>query len=290
VPRGAPNLVCTIFVAEALLDLHEATGREQYLRLASGAVRYIVDELHWRDDKGVHSLAYPLPTSRVPVHNANLLGAALLCRVASALGTGEFIDVALDVARYSVARQRADGSWLYGEASTQGWIDNFHTGFNLSALASIGRSLATTEFERPLRLGFDFYRKHFIRPDGAARYFHDRTFPIDIHCVAQSVITLLEFRHLHAEVDAQAASVMRWAIDNMCDITGYFYYRSLLLGRVKIPYFRWSQAWMLFALACALQVDAQSHDWPSTAVGSMGISPSRTNDTVGAVSEEGVTS
>ena len=36
---------------------------------------------------------------------------------------------------YLLRTQRADGSWWYGEDSKYHWIDNFHTGYNLGALA-----------------------------------------------------------------------------------------------------------------------------------------------------------
>ena len=107
-----------------------------------------------------------------------------------------FLGPALRVARYSAAKQHADGSWDYGEAPSQRWIDNFHTGYNLCALQQIDRYLETDEFEACIRRGFDFYKAHFFREDGAARYFHNRTYPIDIHCVAQSIITLLAFEDL----------------------------------------------------------------------------------------------
>lgn len=251
VERGAPSLVCTVFVAEALLDLYSATGDTRFATHAKGAACYIRSQLYWTDGASVHALAYPLATSRTPVHNANLLGAAFLCRVASELGVSDLAEVALRVARYSVARQREDGSWLYGEARSQAWIDNFHTGFNLSALASIERSFPTGEFSRAIERGFAYFVPTFIRADGAARYFHDRTFPIDAHSVAQSIITLTEFRHLHPNAARRADDVLQWAVKHMWDPAGFFYYRCYPVGRNKIPYFRWSEAWMLLALAWA---------------------------------------
>ena len=262
VPRAAPNLVCTVFVANALLDLYELRGDTANLEYARSAADYLLNELLWSTGETIHSFAYPLSTSRVPVHNANLLGAALLCRVARMTGKSGYMEPALRVARYSAARQRADGSWLYGEARTQQWVDNFHTGFNLSALASIGRDAATREFDHCLRTGFDFYRKHFIRPDGAPRYFHDKTYPIDVHCVAQSILSLVEFRHLHPDSLQQANAVLRWAMSRMWDRAGYFYYRCLPCLTNRIPYLRWSQAWMLSALVATLE--AEVHDNATT--------------------------
>ena len=99
-----------------------------------------------------------------------------------------------------------------------------------------------------MRRGFEFYKAHFFRLDGAPRYFHDRTYPLDIHCVAQSIITLLAFGDFGQDNSQLAFSVFRWAMEHMWDDRGFFYYRVLRLGTVRTSYMRWSQAWMLLAL------------------------------------------
>jgi hypothetical protein len=252
VPRGAPNLVCTLFVAESLLDAYEKRKDPRCLAMAASAAEYIVNDLYWAQGDSIASFSYPLPTIQVPVHNANFLAAAFLCRVSKHTGDSKFTPPALKVARYSVGRQKADGSWFYGEAPTQQWIDNFHTGYNLGALQSISQSLGTAEFDDSIRRGFAFYMAHFFREDGASRYFHNRTYPIDIHCVAQSIITLLTFRELAPEAETKVRSILNWTMKNMWDERGFFYYRVLRTCTIRTPYMRWSEAWMLLALATVL--------------------------------------
>jgi hypothetical protein len=268
VPRGAPNLVCTTFVAEALVDFYEQHHESRCLEMADSAAQYILDELYWSDGDTVAGFGYPLPSVRNQVHNANFLAAALLCRVYKHTGKKEFLDPALKTARYSAAKQQADGSWLYGEAPAQRWIDNFHTGYNLGALRTIQLCAGTNEFEENLRRGFEFYRAHFFREDGACRYFHDRTYPIDIHCVAQSILTLLEFRDLNQDNLTLVRSVFRWAMDHLWDDRGFFYYRVLRLGTIRTSYMRWSQAWMLLALfTLARELSALGEPQAQEAVG-----------------------
>jgi hypothetical protein len=249
VPIGAPNLVCTTFVASVLLDAYQQRNDSRCLAMAISAAEYILNELYWTDGGTLAGFSYPLPSLRNQTHNANFLAAAFLCRVYRHTGREEFLGPALRVARYSAGKQHADGSWYYGEGSSQGWIDNFHTGYNLSGLRSICRDLETTEFEPCIRRGFEFYRTHFFRADGAARYFHNRTYPIDIHCVAQSIITLMEFRDLDRESEPLAYSVLGWAMKHMWDQRGFFYYRVLRSCTIRTSYMRWSQAWMLLALS-----------------------------------------
>ena len=256
VPRGAPNLVCTTFVAGALLDAYQEIGDTRFLEIAASAGEYILNELYYAEGDTVASFSYPLPASKAKVHNANFLAASLFCRLYHQNGDERLLDSALRVARYSAAKQKSDGSWHYGELPTQQWIDNFHTGYNLSALRTICRSLDTSEFEPHIRRGFAFYREHFFREDGAVRYFHDRTYPIDIHCVAQSLLTLLEFQDLDSTNIDLARLVYTWAMKHMWNEAGFFYYRVLPTLTIRTSYMRWSQAWMLLALATLAEHDA----------------------------------
>jgi hypothetical protein len=253
VPRGEPNLVCTVFVANSLLDIYELNREQRCLDMAISAAGYILNELYWTEGGTTASFSYPFPTSQIPVHNANFLAAALLCRAYKHSGEAKFVNAALKVARYSAEKQRVDGSWDYGEASTQRWVDNFHTGFNLCALREISQVIATSEFDDRIRLGFEFYRKHFFTEDNAPRYFHDRTYPFDIHSAAQSIITLLTLKDLDMECERIASSVFKWTMRRMWDERGYFYYQVNRYYTNKICYMRWSQAWMLLALATLLE-------------------------------------
>jgi hypothetical protein len=252
VPSGAPNLVCTTFAASALLDAYEQRRDPQCLNMAASAAEYILNDLYWTEGESSAGFSYPLRSIRVLVYNANFLASALFCRVYKHTGEKKFLEPALRAARCSAAKQNADGSWFYGNAQPQGWIDNFHTGFNLCALQSIGRYAETTEFDSCIQRGFDFYKAHFFREDGAARYFHDSTYPIDIHAVSQSIITPLMLNPLDPANTQLSRTAFQWAMKHMWDARGFFYYRVLRLCTIRTSYMRWSQAWMLLAMSTLL--------------------------------------
>ena len=253
VHRWAPNVVCTSFVADALIDLYESNHENRYLDMARSAAEYMLDELYWTEGNSIASFSYPLPSVRIPVHNANFLGAAVLTRIYRYVGEDKYLEAALKVAQYSVAKQHEDGSWDYGESYTQSWADNFHTGYNLCALQTICKNAVTSEFESQIKRGFDYYKKHFFTKDGVAKYFHNKIYPIDIHSIAQSIITLLAFKELDNSAVNIANAVFRHAITNMWDEQGYFYYQAHRYYRNRISYMRWSQAWMLLALSTLLE-------------------------------------
>jgi len=250
VPKGSPNIICSSFAANALMDVYEFAKDPECLSIATKTAEFLQESLLWRESSFA-CFSYT-PIERTRIHNANLLGAALLCRVGKASGRRTFTETGLAAARYSAASQRENGSWPYGELPSQRWIDNFHTGFNLVALRQIGRNASTTEFEPVIRRGFSFYRAHFFEPSGIARYYHDSTYPVDIHSVAQSLITLWEYQDMDAQGRDLALSVFGWAMNNMWDARGFFYYQRKRYCTVRTPFMRWSQAWMLLALATLL--------------------------------------
>lgn len=253
VPSGAPNLVCTTFVADALFDLFEHTHDERYLEMASSAATYIQRELyHASPDKRAY-FSYPTPAASLAVHNANFLAAALLLRVWRNTGDDALAEAALPATRYSASQQHDDGSWWYGEGSTNQWVDNFHTGYNLCALKAIAKDTGSSEFDTTIAKGVAYYRAHFFTDDAAPKYFDVKTYPLDVHCVAQSVITLLDFREPANDFAELAQRVFDWSIRNMWDDRGYFYYQMHPRWKNRIPYMRWSQAWMTLAIATLLE-------------------------------------
>jgi hypothetical protein len=255
VPRGSPNVICTTFAANALLDAHESGERSQYCEAALKAAQFVLERLYCSDGEAFACFNYT-PLERTQIHNANLLAAALLCRVSNSTGEQKFLIPALQAARFSAAKQNQDGSWYYGERErpSQKWIDNFHTGFDLCALRSIGRFAHTNEFEPNVIRGLDYYRSNFFEPDGAPRYFHDRKYPVDIHSAAQSIITLLALNDLNPDNINSACKVLWWTIEHMWDKRGYFYYQQHRWWKNCVPYLRWGQAWMLLALATLLEM------------------------------------
>jgi hypothetical protein len=179
----------------------------------------------------------------------------LLAKVAASTGDCGLAELALAAARYTAGRIRADGSWLYGETRGDWWIDNFHTGFVLVALQRVSVALNSAELEAALQQGYAYWKAHFFTPDGAPKYYADRTYPIDVHSAAQALLTLLAFSKTDPEAGALAVRTAHWAVENMQDHAGFFHYQIHHTYRIRIPYMRWAQAWMqraLVELECGL--------------------------------------
>ena len=109
-------------------------------------------------------------------------------------------------------------------------------------------------FCNALEKGFKYYKENFFLKDGTPKYYHNKIYPIDIHSVAQSIVTFVKLRDLSGDNINQALKIAQWGIKNMQDKKGFFYFQKHKYFTNKIPYIRWSQAWMAYALSTLIQV------------------------------------
>jgi hypothetical protein len=245
-----PTVVWSGLIGQAFLEAYEVTGETRFLDIAESICRWILALPREKTSEG-SCISYT-GVFQNSVHNSNLLGAAMLSRTWKHRPTNdEYRTVARDAVTYSCARQLPDGSWWYGEEEKYHWIDNFHTAYNLDSLKRYIESAGDTSFEDHLDAGYRYFKTTFFEDSGRPRYYHDRTYPIDIQCASQAIDTFAFF----ADRDPQDAlqmseKVAKWTIENMQDsASGYFYYRQYPMMTAKTPYFHWGQATMFKALA-----------------------------------------
>lgn len=259
IPRFEPNIICTTFAANAILDAFEEYSKSEYLNIAVSAGHFLLSGLNISKDGNGLCFSYT-PLDYENVHNANLLGAALLSRLYSITGEKTFLDFATRAVRYSIAKQNPNGSWSYAEHKTQRWIDNFHTGYNLVALKKFCEYTGNSTFLENISKGYAFYIKHLFTAAGMPKYYHNRTYPVDIHSIAQSMITLCELKAFDERAIELSKWICRWALKNMQSKKGYFFYQQGRLFKNRVSYMRWSQAWMLLALSTLQEhYDSVSH-------------------------------
>ncbi len=257
VPKFTPTIVNTAFVAHGFLDAYEATKDDAYLHVARSACDFILRDLHRSSDPdGSFSFSYT-PIDVLKVHNANMLGAGLLARVFACTGETELADTARDAVRYVVKHQNQDGSWYYADTSFQRWIDSFHTGFVLESLYVYMQSTGDGAFRDSLKSGFSFFLENFFLDDGMPKYLHNKIYPVDIHSSAQGIVSLLRLAELDGRSRSTLDKLVHWTIAHMQDKRGYFYYQRHKPYTIKIPYVRWSEAWMYHALAWYM---TETHD------------------------------
>lgn len=247
-PAHTPTVVATNFCATALMEAYEVTHDKRYLEVALSAARFIIEDLHRSEYKDGFLFSYSKLPGNDTVFNASILGSRLLSYCYKYTGNETYKQLARKSIVACCAGQEEDGSWRYGMLPVQKWRDSFHTGYNLDGLIAYQENTGDNSFDENIAKGFDYYINHFFLDDGTPKYYDNQTYPIDIHCPGQLFVTLSRL-HKFGAFRQTAAKVLQWTIDNMQDSNGYFYYQLKPGMSSKIPYMRWSNAFMFSALS-----------------------------------------
>jgi rhamnogalacturonyl hydrolase YesR len=250
IPKLEPIIPWSSLIGQAFLDAYETLENPKYLKVAESVCDWILKLPRKQTDSGVCIGYNALGESTV--HGASMLGAALLARTAKFTGNKAAIQVAKEAMEYSCTRQNPDGSWYYAEEDNSKWIDNFHTGYNLDSLKCYIDNTDDRTYDDNLRRGFAYFKNTFFEENGRPKYYHNRTFPVDIQCASQAIDTLAYFSDIDETALELSEKVARWTIVNMQDKTGYFYYRQLSSIKVKTPMLHWGQATMYKSLSLLL--------------------------------------
>ena len=247
-PKYTPTAVATTFCAEGLIMAYEATGKKDYLDVALSSAEFVKNDLNRTTHKSGFLFSYSPFNGNNTVFNASLLGAKLLALSYKYTKKQEHIETAEVAVKAVCESQEKDGSWVYGLLPVQSWKDSFHTGFNLEAINTYMEINQDFELKKYLKKGTDFYLNNFFESEGLPKYYHNKTYPIDIHCPGQLIVTLSKL-DIFSENKELIDKVLKWTIDNMQDNKGYFYYQIKKGISSKISYMRWSNAFMFNAMS-----------------------------------------
>jgi hypothetical protein len=246
-PRGDPNTIATSFAGGALIDAYERTGEERWREAAAEVAEYFLHEVPQTEAEGGAFFGY-LVGDRTPIHNANMLVCALLARLGKLLSRPELSERAEAGAAFTVAHQRPDGSWPYGEGDGLGWVDNFHTGYVLESLIRCADAGVDTIIEPALERGLRFYRDELFLADGTPKYMPDSLYPIDTQCVAQAIQTFALASRRLPEYAATARTAFDYATRRAQRRDGAFVFQRRRLWVNRAPHIRWCEAPMLHAM------------------------------------------
>ncbi len=250
VPEGTPNLVTVSFIIQALLEYYHLFHDDKAVQMARSCCDFIVKDMILYQDADTLCFAY-IPGSRVAVHNVNVLAAAALAMTAAVTGEDSLANAAAKAIRYTVNRQNANGSWFYGEEPYHHWIDNFHTGYNLCAIKRFQDASGDRTFHDSLVKGYKYFKHMLFTSDGMPKYHAGKIRPYDVHTFTQAILTYIEFTELDADALEAAVRLAQEMNRTFRSRHGYYYYQKNICLN-KIPYMRWSQAWVFVSL-CKLQ-------------------------------------
>ncbi len=236
-PAGAANLIATRFVGMGMFEASIVCDRTELAEVFRASAAFLLERMF----NGEY-FTYT-ESSRELVHNANLLGAALVGACGVIYEDHAMLDAALVAAASSVGAQRRDGSWPYGAGAHLQWCDNFHSAYNLDALHVLALATGEPWIRKALVEGVDFWCRAFFHSSGAPSYYAHGGPPYDIHSAATAVdvaARLAAFGYCPSELPKRVAA---WTRKNLLDpVSGRTYYRRGRLITDRRHFVRWGDA------------------------------------------------
>ena len=248
-PAFAPNCIASYFCATAMLDMGEVFGSSEACEIAQSVARFMITRLNRSFESAEEVCFSYAPNDKTLIYNSSALTGAFLARAGRLSGNENYLLLARKAMVFLQKSQLPTGGWYYGRLRRQHWIDSFHSSYNICALLDYQRITGDSSFEAAMLLGHQYYQNSFFTKEGAPKYFHHRTFPIDIHACSQAILHFIAFSSIDPTALKHAWKTFQWTMRNMAAADGSFYYQRHRLWTNRTPYMRWGQAWMLRALA-----------------------------------------
>lgn len=250
--KGIPNAVVTSFVCSGLFQYYRLTKNKDAERLIHSAGKFVLENLKQTTfDAGLCFSYTPIEVDCC--YNASLLSALVLAQSYSISKDKMLLNYITGAVSFVVSKQFADGHWNYSidkNTGTERRQIDFHQGFILDCLFDIQQLIEqkTTGVDEAIVKGAEYYYNQQFLQTGQSLWRLPKEFPVDIHNQSQGIITFLKLSEIDANYNSFAGKIAAWTIENMQHKKGYFFYRNYPLYKIRIPYMRWSQANMFYAL------------------------------------------
>lgn len=251
-PRGTPSVVATGVAGDAWLEHVRQTGSSTSRLICQQIADFMLHGLNRTIIDQTRCCFSYTPLDHFKVHNANLFAAAFLAKYSAITQEQQYLDIALQAARYTISEQNNDGSFFYWGGEPQSIIDHYHTGFVLRHLATVYQSSRDKAVFNALERGYAFYLRSLFAEDGAPKFTPTSQYPIDIHSCAEAILVIATMSTYFGHNNL-LDQVILFTCQRMTNSDGSFIAKiSKHRGKERkttIPYLRWGQSWMFLALS-----------------------------------------
>ncbi len=256
--KGTPLITTVPYCFEAFLSLYDITKEQKYLDVAHSISQFALKDINETIISDISSACSYSPIDNSMVVNANAYRAFCLMEAYNRFGVDEFKEKAVKNINFVLENQCIDGSWLYAVDNPQNaFVDNFHTCFVLKNLYKANIHLKSNKLHDAIIKGYNFYRKNLFSnndiPKPYALLKRIQLVQIEMYDYAEGIsLGVL----LKDEIPGSFELAKKLARDihlyyQLPD--GHFITRMNRGGlRNTVPYLRWPQAQMFFALTMLL--------------------------------------
>lgn len=247
-----PNVVVTVFAAEAFIHAYRVTRNDRYLHFARQAANFILHDIPvLYESCDERAIAYVLGDVDTVVLNNNVLAGAFLIKLWHETKNDGLRDAAEKMFNYTVNRRTDYYAWFYTHPRGKSPIrhDNYHTGGILDGLGEYFEETGDERYMDVYWKGLEYYQTRLFQSDGAARWMNDKKFPYDIHGCAQGIITFTKAAKHKKEYQQCAERIADWTVGNLYRHKAKdFAYRQGRFGKWNYSLMRWCNGWMARAL------------------------------------------
>jgi rhamnogalacturonyl hydrolase YesR len=255
IPKDTPSSVVTAIVGDAFWRFYRMTGHAGYLANCESICEFFLKDLNI-DRLGGNKICFSkTPVDHFHIHNSNLFVADFLLKVGKVSQREDYVGTALKSLNYTMGEQNVDGSICYWgkDQDNACRIDHYHSGFELRCLYSIWKTTGDEKVYNALKRYYQFYCTNLFTSEGIPKMSPDMLYPINIHSCAEAILCHSTMAPDFPEALDFLQKCVPWVVKTMQHSEGSFIYmvrriRGKLDWKLKIPYIRWGQAWMLRGL------------------------------------------
>lgn len=243
-PANTPLVCVTSPIANSLFNYYEITKDNEILDKLKSVIDFYLNDNGYFEDENTFCLYYSY-LDKICAINGNLMATRFITLLNCLLNDSRYEEICYKMVNFAYKYQNKDGSFPYSGREKQiTTVDNRHTGFVIEELTHLKNTLDLSKYENRYKRAIEYYLNTLF--DGfLPKWSPKQTYPIDIHDIAQAIITLSQVDQLD-----KARKLVEFAIDNMSNRKDEFYYKYFKNSKVnKTVFFRWNQAWMYLALS-----------------------------------------
>lgn len=252
-PACFPNRVVTCWIGFAFAKAFRLTGKQVYGKTLGQIVRFLTEEPNVLHDSPPMKCYSYVPDPRVnwAVVDVPALTGAFLAEAGELLGCPEYVSEAKRLIQWVLDKQTEYGAWFYAHPPRASHIthDNYHTGIILDCLDRYRQASGDESVSGAWERGLEYYRNNLFTQEGAPCWRNNREFPYDIHSAASGILCFTRAGLRDPRYSLQAQKILDWALANMYDGRGCFFYQKTRFITKRFSLMRWSNAWMCRALA-----------------------------------------
>lgn len=248
----SPTIVVSVFIAKGIIAYYEALNDPKALEVLISIGDFIQEDLAQSVDESGICFSYSTIEEDC-CYNASMLGSELFAFLYQETKIEKYKSLAIRSTNFVVDKQKADGKWNYSikldSGKERSQID-FHQGYVLDSIGYVMKYIPSTksQYIPYFKKGLEYYQKNQFLPNGQSLYRSPAKWPVEIHNQAQGIVSFARWADFDDSYLNQAKKIAAYSIENMLSTKGFFYYKKYPMLTIKIPFMRWSEAWMLLAL------------------------------------------